>query len=148
MLKFFNKKTMIVYVVLLFAFAILGSALVGVNLHYRKEVANTSSGTNEISDKIVDALTGIIQSAVDKNGGNTSATEKTEEKKEPEVDPVYKALTQKRDASFAFMIISYCLVPVFASFAIVSSEYAKRAEEDAQYLAKKKRMAKAQKAAN
>lgn len=145
MIKLFNKKTMVVYIILLVAFAILGSTLVGVNLHYRKEVAQATSSGNELTEKLANGLTTLLQGLINKNGDTDTPV--TPEAKEPQYDAATMALIKKQNLSFGFMIASYCLTAVFAGLAIGASEYPKYLEGD-KYKAKMKRINKAKKAAS
>ncbi|MGN0444533.1 MAG: hypothetical protein ACI4F5_07970 [Acutalibacteraceae bacterium] len=144
MLKFFNKKTMIVYIIMIVVFAILGTSLIGVNIHYRKAFVEATSTGNELTDKIVNGISSLLQGLVDKAANKDSSASSSTETKEPEYDDATKAIMQKRDLSFAFMIVSYCLMAVFSGLAIAASEYPKYLEGD-KYKAKQRRIERAKK---
>lgn len=142
MIKLFNKKTMVVYIIMLVVFAILGSSLIGVNAHYKKAFIEATTSGNELTDKIVNGISTFLQGLVNQ-AANKDGTTQTETK-EPEYDAKTQAIMQKRDLSFAFMIVSYCLTAVFAGLAIAAGEYPKYLESD-KYKAKLRRIAKAKK---
>lgn len=144
MLKFFNKKTMIVYIIMIVVFAILGTSLIGVNIHYRKAFVEATSTGNELTDKIVNGISSLLQGLVDQAANKDSSASSSTETKEPEYDDATKAIMQKRDLSFAFMIVSYCLMAVFSGLAIAASEYPKYLEGD-KYKAKQRRIERAKK---
>ena len=145
MLKFFNKKTMIVYIIMIVVFAILGTSLIGVNIHYRKAFVEATSTGNELTDKIVNGISSLLQGLVDQAANkDSSESSSSTETKEPEYDDATKAIMKKRDLSFAFMIVSYCLMAVFSGLAIAASEYPKYLEGD-KYKAKQRRIERAKK---
>lgn len=144
MLKIFNKKTMIVYIIMIVVFAILGTSLIGVNIHYRKAFVEATSTGNELTDKIVNGISSLLQGLVDQAANKDSSASSSTETKEPEYDDATKAIMQKRDLSFAFMIVSYCLMAVFSGLAIAASEYPKYLEGD-KYKAKQRRIERAKK---
>ena len=144
MLKLFNKKTMIVYIAMIVVFAVLGSTLIGVNIHYRKAFVEATKSENELSDKIVNGISSVLQNLVKQKTGKS--IDSPSQKTEPEYDEATKAIMQKRDLSFTFMIVSYCLMAVFAGLAIAAGEYPKYLEGD-KYKAKLRRLEKAKKAA-
>lgn len=144
MLKFFNRKTMIVYIIMIVVFAILGTSLIGVNIHYRKAFVEATSTGNELTDKIVNGISSLLQGLVDQAANKDSSASSSTETKEPEYDDATKAIMQKRDLSFAFMIVSYCLMAVFSGLAIAASEYPKYLEGD-KYKAKQRRIERAKK---
>lgn len=146
MLKVFNRKTMIVYIALVVIFAILGTSLIGVNIHYRKAFVEATKSENELTDKIVNGISSVLQNLVKQKTGKDADLSDTEPA-EPEYDEATKAIMQKRDVSFAFIFVSYALMAVFAAFAIASEEYPKYLEGD-KYKAKQRRLEKAKKAAN
>lgn len=144
MLKIFNRKTMIVYIIMIVVFAILGTSLIGVNIHYRKAFVEATSTGNELTDKIVNGISSLLQGLVDQAANKDSSASSSTETKEPEYDDATKAIMQKRDLSFAFMIVSYCLMAVFSGLAIAASEYPKYLEGD-KYKAKQRRIERAKK---
>lgn len=125
-------------------FAILGISLIGVNIHYRKAFVEATSTGNELTDKIVNGISSLLQGLVDKAANKDSSASSSTETKEPEYDDATKAIMQKRDLSFAFMIVSYCLMAVFSGLAIAASEYPKYLEGD-KYKAKQRRIERAKK---
>lgn len=144
MLKLFNRKTMVAYIVMLIVFAILGTSLIAVNVHYRKAFVEATKSGNELTDKIVDGISTLLQGLVNKDGQNNTQNSTT---KEPEYSDEAKAIMQKRDLSFAFIFVSYGLMAVFAGMAIAASEYPKYLESD-KYKAKLRRIERAKKNAN
>lgn len=140
MIKLFNRKTMVVYIIMLVVFAILGSTLVGVNLHYKKEFVEATKSDNELTDKIVNGISTLLQGLVNQAAKteNSSDTQPSE----PEYDEATQAIMHKRDLSFTFMIISYCLTAVFSGLAIAAGEYPKYLEGD-KYKAKQRRIERA-----
>lgn len=144
MIKFFNKKTMIVYIIMIVVFAVLGSTLVGVNMHYKKAFVEATKSDNELTDKIVNGISSLLQGLVDKNTDSEDSS--SDASTEPEYDEKTLDIIHKRDLSFAFMIVSYCLTAVFSGLAIAAGEYPKYLEGD-KYKAKLKRLEKAKKAA-
>ena len=147
MLKLFNRKTMVIYIALVIIFAVLGSSLIGVNIHYRKAFVEATKSGNELSDKIVKGISTVLQNLVkQKTGTDTDLSGNNNDKQEPEYDDATKAIMHKRDTSFAFIFVSYALMAVFAGFAIAAGEYPKYLEGD-KYKAKLRRLEKAKKAA-
>lgn len=144
MIKIFNKKTMVVYIIMLIVFAILGSALIGVNAHYKKAFVEATKSENELTDKIVNGISTFLQGLIKQNSDGESTETQS---KEPEYDEATKAIMQKRDLSFALMIVSYCLTAVFTGLAIAASEYPKYLEGD-KYKAKQRRIERAKRNAN
>ncbi len=144
MIKLFNKKTMVVYIALIAVFAVLGSVLIGVNIHYKNEFIEATKSKNELSDKIVNGISSFLQRLVEQKTGSELG-DTTGSTKEPEYDDATKKIMQKRDLSFAFMIVSYCLTAVFSGLAIAAGEYPKYLESD-KYKAKLRRLEKAKKA--
>lgn len=141
MLKIFNRKTMVAYIAMVIIFAILGTSLIGANIHYRKAFVEATKLDNELTDKIVNGISTVLQGLINQAAG-TEGNNNTQ--KEPEYDDATKAIMQKRDLSFTFMIVSYCLMAVFAGLAIAAGEYPKYLEGD-KYKAKLRRIERAKK---
>lgn len=146
MLKVFNRKTMVVYIIMIIVFAVLGTSLIGVNMHYRKAFKEATTSGNELTDKIVNGISNVLQGLVNQatNAENGTAANTP---KEPEYDAATKAIMQKRDTSFAFMIVSYCLMTVSTGLAIAAGEYPKYLESD-KFKAKQRRLERAKRNAN
>ena len=137
--KLFNKKTKIVYVVLLSLTFILGCVMVGMNGHYQNKFEEATK-SDDLTQKVADVISGLA-SALTSNANGTSSS-KTEEK--TEYDDATKAIIAKKNATLALAIVSYLLTAVFIAGAIAANEYPKYLESE-KYSAKLKRQKKEEK---
>lgn len=137
--KLFNKKTKIVYVVLLSLTFILGCVMVGMNGHYQNKFEEATK-SDDLTQKVADVISGLA-SALTSNANGT-ASSKTEEK--TEYDEATKAIIAKKNATLALAIVSYLLTAVFIAGAIAANEYPKYLESE-KYSAKLKRQKKEEK---
>ncbi len=140
MKKLFNKKTMVVYIVMLCVCFILGCVSAGLNVHYTSAFEEATS-SDDLTQKIVDVISGLASSLTSNANGTTSSTTDTEE---VEYDAETQAILNKKNATNVIMIVSYILTVVFIAGAIVAGEYPKYLESD-KYSAKIKRQKKAEK---
>lgn len=136
--KLFNKKTMIVYVVLLSVCFVLGCVMAGMNVHYTEKFEEATS-SSDLTQKITDVITSLASSLTSSENATTSS-----EQKEVEYDEATQAILTKKNVTMAFMIVSFVLTAIFIAAAIVASEYPKYLESD-KYAAKLKRKKKAEK---
>ncbi len=138
--KLFNKKTKIVYVVMLSVCFILGCVMAGMNVHYSAAFEEATS-SDDLTQKVVDVISGLA-SALTSNANGTTASAATE--KEVEYDEATQAILTKKNATLALMVVSYVLTAVFIAGAIAANEYPKYLESE-KYSAKLKRQKKAEK---
>lgn len=136
--KLFNKKSMIVYVVLLSVCFVLGCVMAGMNVHYT-EAFEEATSSSDLTQKIADVITNLASSLTSNANGTTTDTEE-----EVEYDEATQAILTKKNATQALMIVSFVLTALFIAAAIVASEYPKYLESD-KYSAKLKRKKKAEK---
>lgn len=146
MIKLFNKKTMVIYIVAICVFAVLGTAMAGMNIHYSAEFEKAVSKDNDLTQKIVDGLSNVITSLADNLGVDTGNAGKKEEKSVPVYDEATKAILSKKNATLGVMIAAYALMLVSVGMTVGASEYPKYLEGD-KYKAKMRRLEKAKKAA-
>lgn len=142
MKKLFNKKTMVIYIVLLCLTLIAGCTMTCLSVHYsnkfQESAAKTSNKTTEIvTEVLTDLLTSISNGSITKN--------ETEEK-EPVYDNVTKGFLQKRNVSLVLMTVFYLLSVLSAAGITAAYQYPKYLESD-KYQAKLKRLQKAEKIA-
>lgn len=139
--KLFNKKTKIVYVVLLAVSFVMGCVMAGMNVHYSNAFEEATKSNDDLTQKVADVISNLASALTSKaNGDSSSATEE----KAPEYDDATKAILAKKNATLAFMIVFYVLTAVFIAGAITANEYPKYLESD-KYSAKLKRQKKAEK---
>ena len=146
MKKLFNKKTMIIYVIILCFSFTMGCVMAGFNIHYsaKFEEAITSS-EDSTTNAIVNGLSSLLSSLGNGDAANTLSDALNGEKDESEYDEATKALLTKKNVTLAFMIVFYVLTVVFMAGAIASSEYEKYLLSD-KYKAKLRRLEKVKKA--
>lgn len=137
--KLFNKKTKIVYVVLLSLTFILGCVMVGMNGHY-SNAFDEATKSDDLTQKVADVISGLA-SALTSNTNGTSSS-KTDET--AEYDDATKAILAKKNATLALAVVSYLLTAVFIGGAIAANEYPKYLKSD-KYSAKLKRQEKEKK---
>lgn len=140
MSKLFNKKTMVVYVVMLCVCFILGCVSAGLNVHYT-EAFEEATSSSDLTQKIVDVISGLASSLTSSASGSTSTTTESEE---VEYDEATQAILNKKNATNVIMIVSFVLTAVFIAAAIAAGEYPKYLESE-KYSAKIKRQKKAEK---
>ena len=147
MKKLFNKKTMVLYVILLCFSFIMGCTMVGLNVHYSNEFekATTPEGDGT-TQAIVNGLSSLISSiAGEETADKLSDALSSSQDKEEEYDEATKAILTKKNVTLAFIIVFYVLTAVFMAGAITSSEYEKYLVSD-KYKAKLRRLEKVKKA--
>ncbi len=150
MLKYFNRKLMVIYIVLMCVFLVLGCTMTGLNAHYAKEFKEATTADESLSDKLEKGLSGLLSnlansSCAGNNGQktNTDTAEKEEEK--PVYDEATQSILNKKNATLGILIASFILTAVFMALSIVAGEYPKYLESD-KYKAKLRRLEKAKKA--
>lgn len=144
MTKLFNKKTMIVYVIILCFSFVMGCTMVGFNVHYTNKFEEATAA-DSTTQTLVNGLSSLLSSL-----GNAETADKitdalngsTEEK---ELTAEAQALLTKKNVTLALMIVFFILTIVFMAGAITSSEYEKYLESD-KYKAKLRRLEKVKKA--
>lgn len=134
----FNKKTKVVYVVLLSICFILGCVSAGLNVHYSAKFEEATS-SNDLTQKVVDVISSLASSLTSNSSSTTTTADET-----VEYDTETQAILNKKNASMVVMIVSYILTVVFIAGAIAAAEYPKYLESD-KYSAKLKRKKKAEK---
>lgn len=137
--KLFNKKTKIVYVVLLSLTFILGCVMVGMNGHY-SNAFDEATKSDDLTQKVADVISGLASALTSNaNGASSSKTDET-----AEYDDATKAILAKKNATLALAVVSYLLTAVFIGGAIAANEYPKYLTSD-KYSAKLKRQEKEKK---
>lgn len=137
--KLFNNKTKIVYVVLLSICFVLGCVMAGMNVHYSAAFEEATKSDDDLTQKVVDVVTGLVSSLTSSDSTTTTTTTET-----VEYDEATQAILSKKNATLAIMIVSYVLTVVFIAGAIAANEYPKYLESE-KYSAKLKRQKKAEK---
>lgn len=145
MKKLFNKKTMMVYVIILCFSFVMGCTMAGFNVYYSNKFEKATSAGDGATQAIVNGLSSLLSSL-----GNAETADKITDAlsgndKEGEYDEATKAILTKKNLTLAFMIVFFVLTAVFMAGAITSSEYEKYLLSD-KYKAKLRRMEKVKKA--
>lgn len=145
MKKIFNKKTMIVYAILLCFSFVMGCVMVGMNVHYSNKFEEATSKGSDATQTIVNGLSSILSSLGNEEAASTISDALNSAGEEKEYDAETQALLTKKNVTLAFMIVFYVLTALFMAAAIFSSEYEKYLDSD-KYRAKVKRLEKVKKA--
>ena len=145
MKKLFNKKTMIVYVILLCFSFVMGCTMVGLNVHYSNEFEKATTKGDSTTQAIVNGLSSLISSVAGEETEDKLSDALNKQDKEEEYDDATKAILTKKNVTLAFIIVFFVLTAVFMAGAITSSEYEKYLVSD-KYKAKLRRLEKVKKA--
>lgn len=118
MKKLFNKKAMVVYIVILCITTIAGFVSLGLGIHYQDEFeASAAKTSNQATEAVTNAIAGLITAL----GGDSVSVEKEEKT----YDSATKAFLNKRNASLIFMTVFFVLTVLFIAAAITSYQYEK-----------------------
>ena len=145
MKKLFNKKTMIVYVILLCFSFVMGCTMVGLNVHYSNEFEKATTKGDSTTQAIVNGLSSLISSVAGEETADKLSDALNKQDKEEEYDDATKVILTKKNVTLAFIIVFFVLTAVFMAGAITSSEYEKYLVSD-KYKAKLRRLEKVKKA--
>ena len=146
MKKFFNKKAMIAYIVVLALCFTAGCAMIGVNVHYSNEIETLEKGDGSLesaaSNVIANALSALVSGGTENSNAISDAIQNATGNK-VDNDAIAKVQTKKK-VVLIIMIVCFVLTAVFIAGAITAYQYPKYLESD-KYRAKLKRMKKAAK---
>lgn len=145
MKKLFNKKTMIVYVILLCFSFVMGCTMVGLNVHYSNEFEKATTKGDSATQAIVNGLSSLISSVAGEETADKLSDALNKQDNEEEYDDATKAILTKKNVTLAFIVVFFVLTAVFMAGAITSSEYEKYLVSD-KYKAKLRRLEKVKKA--
>ncbi len=138
--KLFNKKTMIVYVIMLSVCFIMGCVMAGMNVHYTTAFEEATK-SDDLTQKVVDVISGLASALTSNANGTTTSSSGDEE---VEYDEATQAILTKKNTTQALMIVFFILTAVFIAGSIAANEYPKYLESE-KYSAKLKRQKKAEK---
>ncbi len=143
MKKLFNKKTMVIYAIILCFSFVMGCTMAGFNIYYSNKFEEATSTGNDTTQAIVNGLSTLLSSLGSEDTANQIADALSGD--EEEYDEETQAILTKKNLTLAFMIVFYVLTVVFMAGAITASEYEKYLVSD-KYKAKLRRMEKVKKA--
>lgn len=137
MKKLFNKKTMVIYIVVLAIAFIASCTSICFGAHYSNAFETSESkASTDTKQAVSNVLAGLITSIA---GDGISV-----EKNEPTYDAQTRGFLQKRNISYILSAVFFVIMALFIAAAITAYQYPKYLESD-KYLAKLKRLKKIEK---